>query len=126
MTAKEVYLTALALMDELEPDGQASGDTNEAYEKRAIRLINVFQREIAKLEGVEPTDITSLDDELSISEDSADRIMPYGLAAKFCLSDQMTDMFTVFQSEYRSLLRTIPAVETPIHDDIGILSGLCR
>lgn len=123
MTAQEVYEYALALLDELESDGSVLSDTDDSYGFRAIPLINILQREIALAEGVTPNKITSLADVLRISDDSAIRILPYGLAAKFAISDDNQALYTQYQSEYNTLLRTISAVEKPIVDKMNILSG---
>ena len=123
MTAQEVYEYALALLDELESDGSVSDDTDDSYGGKALQLINILQREIARAEGVTPRSVTSFTDVLRISDDSAIRILPYGLAAKFALADDNQALYTQYQSEYNSLLRTISATETSIIDVMNVMSG---
>ena len=123
MTAQEVYELALALLDDIESDGTVSDDTEDSYGARAIPFINSLQYEIAYAEGIEPKKITSLSDELVISKDSCYRVLQYGLAAKFALADQSMDMYSVYQSEYKTALRTIKASESAITDSINIMSG---
>jgi hypothetical protein len=123
MTANDVYEAALALIDEIDDDGTANG---AGYAGKAPRLIDLLQRELALLEGVTATKITSLNDTLVISDDTALRIMPYGLAAKFGLGDKDTDYFNEYQMQYERLKRTIPATESNISDEYGILDGITR
>lgn len=117
-TAQDVYDRSLVLIDETE----GSAD----YADKAPVLIDILQREIAKKEGVTVvSEISALSDTLVISDDSALRIMPYGLAAKFALADKDADMYNEYQSQYLSSLRTI--VVTPAADDtdtLNVLSGL--
>jgi len=118
MTARDVYEIALALIDE------EGSDNEPGYAAKAPRLIDSLQREIAFYEGVAPTSVTDLDDDLSISGDSAVRIMPYGLAALFALADRNADMQGDYSFMYRSLLRTIRPEESDVEDEYGALDGM--
>jgi hypothetical protein len=119
MTANDVYELALALIDE-EKDSENEGD----YAVKAPQLIDALQREIAFYEGVTPGKISDMDDLLQISDDSAMRIMPYGLAALFALADRNADMQSDYSYMYRSLLRTIRPEETDMEDEYDVLSGM--
>lgn len=119
MTALDVYEMALALIDE-EPGSENEGD----YAEKSIMLIDALQREIAFYEGITPIKVTHLDDILKISDDSAMRIMPYGLAAMFALADRNGDMHSDYSMLYRSLLRTIRPEETDITDEYDIMNGM--
>ena len=119
MTAQDVYELAMALIDQTE-----SPDASE-YARRATALIDVLQRELAFYEnkGLTRT-VNSLDDTLEISGDTAERIMPYGLAASFALADKNSDMYADYSAMYRALLRTIRQAETDIADEYETLSGM--
>lgn len=122
MIAETVYNTALALMDSIGEDGQPSAA--ESYEGKAPLLIDLLQWELAKLEGVTvTTGVTSLADTLSISDDTARRIMPWGLAAQFALGDK-DDSYGEFQNKYEREKMTIAATEADIVDEVGVLTGL--
>jgi hypothetical protein len=123
MTAQESYYKAVGLLDELETDGTISSDTNEAYQYRAIALIDTLQRQIAVAESVEPNEITALTDTLKISDSSASRVLPYGIAANFALSDRMMDMYAVFDNAYRSELSKVKAYAEDYIDDMSAMSG---
>ncbi len=119
MTARDVYDLAMALIDEAEPEYE------EDYSDKAPLLIGILQRELAFYEGVTLTGtIDSLDNTLEISDDTAMRIMPYGLAASFALADRNADMYADYSYMYRSLIRTIRQEETDIADEYGILDGM--
>src|SRR5690554_6810363 len=119
MTAREVFEIASALIDEV---GEDIDSDNEA---KAPYIINLLQKELAFYESKELTsNIVTLDDELEISDDSAERIMPYGLAAKFALADKDADYYNEYSAMYRSLIRTIRCDEEEIEDEYNILAGM--
>ncbi len=125
MTARDVYELSIALIDETDSDGGISADTALSYEQRAVKILDVLQKELAFYEEVTLTGrIESLEDTLEISDDTAMRIMPYGLAASFALADKNDDMYSDYSYMYRSLIRTIRNDETDISDDYYMLDGM--
>lgn len=125
MTARDVYELSLALIDEIETDGSISIETAASYGGKAPRIIDVLQKELAFYEGVTLTArINELDDALEISDDTAMRIMPYGLAASFALADKNGDLHGDYSFMYRSLIRTIRMDEVDISDEYNVLDGL--
>lgn len=119
MTAQEVYELALALIDQTE--GTESAD----YAARAPAVIDVLQKELAFYENTTVTrGVKRLQDALEISEDTAERILPYGLAASFALADKNGDMYADYSGMYRALIRTIRGGETDISDEYGAMEGL--
>ena len=121
MTANDVYETALVLMDSAED----IGDTDSDYYEKAPYLIDLLQRELARLEGVDITQkIESLDDTLEISDDTASRVLPYGLAAKFALADKDADTYNDYSAQYLGLCRTITFDEEDITDEYDFLAGM--
>lgn len=119
MTARDVYELAMALIDE------ADSDNGQDYTAKAPQLIDILQRELAFYEGKTSSGtVTSLDSVLEISDDTAARIMTYGLAASFALADKDADMYSDYSYMYRSLIRTIRPEETDITDEYGILDGM--
>jgi len=137
MTAREVLVSALTLMDEIDLMGEIelTGETGNddtiptidaaEYARKAPKLIDILQRDLALCEGVTVTaPVTSLDINLVITDDTAMRIMPYGLAAKFALSDMNSDLYNDFQMKYERAKRTIRQDESGFSDVHGILAGL--
>ena len=125
MTARDVYELGIALIDEVDSDGSISAETEQSYEQRAIRILDVLQKELAFYEEAALTGrIESMEDTLEISDDTAMRIMPYGLAANFALVDKNDDMYSDYSYMYRSLIRTIRNDEVDIMDDYYMLDGM--
>ncbi len=120
MTAKNIYDIAMTLVDNTNSDVE-----NEDYARRAPAIINILQRELALYEGVSLTaEVKDLDDLLQISDDSASRVLPYGLAANFALVDKNGDMYDEYSYMYRALCRTIRHKEMDTSDEYGVLDGL--
>jgi hypothetical protein len=123
MTANDVYKKACALMDEIDENGEVNEDTG--YEGRAPELINMLQSELAFYEGTDILEeITSLDNDLEISNDTASRVMPYGLAAQFALGDRNDNMYADYSAKYHSMIRTIKAPVEEVEDSYNILDGM--
>lgn len=119
MTAQDVYELALALID------QADAPDAADYAARAPVLIDVLQHELAFYEGVSLTrTVGRLEDTLEISDDTAERIMPYGLAASFALADKNGDMYADYSAMYRALIRTIRPAEADASDEYAALDGM--
>jgi len=119
MTGESVYQMALALID------QEDEADSEDYKLRAPAIIDVLQRELAFYEGVTVTQMVKhLDDVLEISDDTASRIMPYGLAASFALADKNGDMYSDYSAMYRILCRSIRGGEVDTADEYGMLEGM--
>ena len=119
MTAQDVYDMALALID------QTDEADSEDYRLRAPAIIDVLQRELAFYEQrMTIKRVERLDDALEISDDTASRIMPYGLAASFALADKNGDMYADYSAMYRVLCRTIRGGEADAADEYGVLEGM--
>ena len=119
MTARDVCEMALTLID------AAEEADNEDYLLRAPGIIDVLQRELAFYEGkAVMRAVKHLDDALEISDDTATRIMPYGLAASFALADKNGDMYADYSAMYRAMCRTIGGGEADTADEYSILEGM--
>ncbi len=119
MTAQEVYELALALID------QAEGADTADYAARAPAVIDVLQKELAFYENIRITrGIKKLEDALELSEDTAERILPYGLAASFALADKNGDMYADYSAMYRALIRTVRGGEADVSDEYGALESM--
>ena len=120
-TAQEVYDAALVLIDSPEDLESTTAD----YYEKAPYLIDMLQRDLALKEGIDITEkITALTDELEISDDTALRVMPYGLAAKFALHDKDPDLYNDYSMQYMALQRTIPRDEEDVEDQYDSLDGM--
>ncbi len=141
MTARDVYELAIALIDETDQlvkipeagsdeagastDGENDWHYEGDYAKKAPGLIDILQRELAFYEGrAVPGKIEDMDSVISVSDDTAARIMPYGLAASFALADRNADMYNDYSYMYRALIRTIRPEECSVSDEYGVLDGM--
>lgn len=124
MTANDVYVNALGLYDELDADGTVSEATDEQYSGKVIPVLNILMREVARYENAAYVNLTSLSDDICVSDDAGERILPYGLAANFALADKNMEFYTAYQNEYNRGLSTLPAIETDIKDDMRAIYGL--
>ena len=107
-----MYTLALALID------QADEADSEDYRLRAPAIIDAAAR-AGVLRGRALTRRQRLDDELEISDDTAARVMPYGLA-KLRAGGQNGDMY----ADYPDVPHTVPLDtlrETDTADEYGIL-----
>jgi hypothetical protein len=94
--------------------------TTTLFEKVALSFINARQQELSLLEGeINPPYITDLTNLLSLSDDTAMRIFPVGLALDF-LRFNNADNIQYFANEYERLKRTIKHSEMPIQDRYNI------
>lgn len=120
MTAKDAYEIALELIDSAGSEAET-----QDYADRAPAVIDVLQRELAFYEGTAVSGkVDDLDNALQISDDTASRVLPYGIAANFALADKNGDMYNDYSYMYRALCRTIRRGETNISDEYGVLDGM--
>lgn len=121
MTAQDVYDIALVLVDEVEETGDFRADA--ARDAKAPYIIDALQREIARAEGIETSDITDLTDNLVISDDSAKRILPYGIAAKLALADKLMEFAISYQNTYDERFKQIGVSNEDFVDDENVFEG---
>lgn len=120
MTAQEVYDSAIALIDQV-TDNPAE---NEDYAAKTPQLLTTFQREVARLEGVGTAKITSLDDEMSVSDEMCETVLAYKLAYWFAVSDNQANKANELYGQYQMALRNMKAVSTPIQTWVDPVGGM--
>lgn len=121
MTVQDVLDIALTHMDEVDENGNYTDD--EAYKKKAPVILNVLQRQIAKLEGLEPSNITALTDDLVVSDAASSVALPYGLAARLCLADGLQDFFLFYQSLYDKEVKQLGVKQEDMVDVQNVMKG---
>ena len=125
MTANDVYIRALALLDQYESDGSIDAEKTKFYFGKAPMLIDSLQRDVAKADGVRITEsITALTDVLEVSDDTALNVLPMGLVSQFALSDSNADFYNEYYPQYLKLKREIRHDEEDIYDTRNTLSGM--
>lgn len=107
-TALTVFELTMALLDEIQDNGQINTQNTNNYKAKTPRLLTILQYDLCRRLGVTPTPITSIDDNVSVSDDVAYRILPYGLASVLMLvEDSSTANF--YNQRYEELRRQIPS-----------------
>lgn len=123
MTAQDVYIRALALLDEIDDNGEPN--TGTGYEGKAPLIIDAIQREVARLAGVNVLKpVLAMEDILYVSDDHALRIMPYGVAAELALQDKMADEYQKNYAEYKQRLMSIRPEKREKKDPYNLLAGM--
>jgi hypothetical protein len=124
-TAKNIFDKAIVIMDELTETGAVADSQILEYKHRAPYLLDMWQREIARIENVEiEEEITNLDQTLIIS----DRNCPSGayyLAEHFAMADMNEELAAMCRRKYQQLKSEAgkPIPPTEIIDVYGI-SGI--
>ncbi|WP_206460424.1 hypothetical protein [Anaerovorax sp. IOR16] len=120
-TGKEVFDIAVSIIDELSDSGTVNPSQVAEYQNRAPFLLDMWQREIGRLENkTDLIKITSLDQGLPISDVNCPS-GAYYLAHHFALADQNDSLASVCVSKYRELKRTAskPSLNVKITDVYG-------
>jgi hypothetical protein len=113
ISAQDVFVTAMNLMDEETEDGTFTEYPAE-YKKKARSLLTLLQAELVPASGT-PTSIVSESSTFQVDDRTCLTVLPYGLAAHLLMSeDQSRAAF--FNARYDELKRRRPAVISKITD----------
>lgn len=123
VTAQQVYNTALTLMDEVQENGTVNPDNPDYYKTKAIAFINTLQYELTPPSQT-PTLITSLTDNVSVSDRLALLVLPYGLAAHMLLAEGNMSTASFFNARYDELKRKTPTSIETIEDVYDVTGGM--
>jgi hypothetical protein len=119
ITAKDVFITAMNLMDEISEDGAYTGYPDE-YKNKAWSLLTMLQAELVPASAT-PAVIPDENGVFQIDDRSSMTILPYGLAAHLLMAeDQSRSAF--FNARYDELKRKRPATVQKI-TDVYMVSG---
>ncbi|MEZ4357393.1 MAG: hypothetical protein R2876_02005 [Eubacteriales bacterium] len=121
MIANQIYIAALALLDEVDENGDIIN--SPSYSKKAVSIINLLLLEITSALLIDSIKIDSLVDEIEIDNSSATRALTYGLAAQFSLSDKDGALYNEFYSEFRRALNELAMAPEPIEISVFGLNG---
>jgi hypothetical protein len=117
--AKQVAECALKLLGHVGGAGAVDENEQSKYYGLAPAYISVLQYELSLMENQAslPEPVMDLDTELSVSDSTALKIMPAGLAMYFALIDCDTASYSHFsQLYYGSFTQSIKPAETAIQD----------
>jgi len=118
VTIREVLELSLGLMDEIEDE--------EAYEARAVPIMNVLQGEMARAAGIRGyrADSEDLDDYIGLPEELMEGVAPYGLAAHLLLEENPA-LASYFSARYEELLmRYARGLEAEINNVTNLYGGI--
>ncbi|MFE8704134.1 hypothetical protein ACFYKX_26560 [Cytobacillus sp. FJAT-54145] len=125
VTAKQVFDMALVLIDEVTETGAISVDNPLEYQTKALNILNTLQFELVPPDE-SPVLLTSISQDLSVSDRTAVLILPYGLAAHLLLNegDSASSIASFYNSRYEELKRRMPTQTESIEDIYEVLGGL--
>lgn len=112
MKARRIFDEAMTMYGVVNQRGTTDQSRAELYENRALVAMSVMQREIYLMENADsertmPESIHTMDDELVISDDSAMRVMLYGLVMYFAEFDRDAFVYNTYSVEYSNRLQTV-------------------
>lgn len=116
--AKEIADAALKLLCHVGNFGTVDKNRESRYLGLAPSYLTVLQYEIAEYENVpQPLPIENLEQEIDLSDKTALKVMPAGLAMYFALIDRDAEMYNHFSSlYYEKLLPTVKTSEVSIRE----------
>jgi lysophospholipase L1-like esterase len=117
ITAQDVFITAMSLMDEESEDGAYTGYPDE-YKKKAWPILTLLQAELLPA-SASPSVITDNTSIFQVDDRTGLMVLPYGLAAHLLLNEDQ-NRAAYFNNRYDELKRKKKAVITKIKDVYGI------
>ena len=111
--AIDVFNEAMVLFGATTSDGKIDEKNADIYRNTAIATINILQRDIFKIENgcsdeiSLPKNIKKLDDYISISDNSALTVLPFGIMAKFAEIDRDAFKYNTYTAEYANRFQAI-------------------
>ena len=104
VTVQKIVDAALAKLNYVNPNGTVDSTRQAKYYTIAIQMVNEIQADLLKKENplVAPVAVTDLTSTLSVSDNTAIRVMPTALAMQFAQADRVIDSFNVLSNEYYS------------------------
>jgi hypothetical protein len=121
ISAQEIFVTAMNLMDEETETGTYAGYPDE-YKKKAWSILTLLQAELTNASDTTTViaDETSL---ASVDDRTARTVLPYGLAAHLLMNEDQ-NRAAFFNARYDELKRKKTAIVTPITDVYSVTSGM--
>lgn len=124
-SVSEVFASAMALMDELSPDGQISSGGTGEYAHRTPSCINIMLSELKMLLGERKSwlPVEGMDESIPDVENSyALCALPYGLAANL-LVDENPAAASFYQQRYEALRNIFLSKQAAAFENITDLYG---
>lgn len=114
--AKEVVDAALKLICHVGELGAVDANRESRYYGVAPSYLTVLQYELAEYENApQPKPISDLSQQIELSDETALKVMPVGLAMYFALIDRDAALYNHFSTTYYGrLVPSIKAAEVPL------------
>lgn len=122
VTAQQVYNAALVLIDEVLETGNIVPDQPQYYQAKSLSLLTTLQTELLPISQT-PVIVTSLSQNMAVSDKIALLVLPYGLAAHLLLTDD-PNTAAFLNARYDELKKKIPTQPVKITDVYGVSSGM--
>lgn len=118
LKVKDIAEYALKLINHIDSDGNIDEETDAKYLNVAPAYLTVLQLEVAEKinqEDIEP--LTSLDDVISLDDETAIKTLPFGLAMYFALMERDGELYNHFNScFYNQVLCSLKNDEATIEE----------
>jgi hypothetical protein len=116
--AKDVAEAALKLICHVNDMGAVDRNKESRYYGVAPAYLTLLQYELAEFEGApQPLPISELLQDIGLSDETALKVMPAGLAMYFALIDRDAELYNHFsQSYYVTLIPAIKVAEVPLQE----------
>ena len=119
-TGRQIFNQAIAIIDELTDTGIINDSQVKEYLHRAPYLLDLWQKEMSRVEGLSfVDDIEDLDQPVMISDKNCPS-GAYYLARYFALSDMDTDLARICEQKFQALKNENPLPATDITDVYGV------
>ncbi|HEX3026805.1 MAG TPA: hypothetical protein VHR42_06220 [Clostridia bacterium] len=125
VTGKNMVDQALRLIGHVNAQGAINENRESKYYAVALSYLTVLQYELLNRENSSavPVPVSDLNDNLLVSDETAYKVIPSGLAMYFSLIDRDTDNYNHFSTVYyNNLLPLIKPDNVVIEDYYGISS----
>lgn len=113
ITAKDVFLSAMHLMDEESQDGTFVGYSDD-LKKKSWSVLTILQSELIPPDMV-PTVIVDEKSTFLLSDQTCLAALPYGLAAHLIMDDDQ-GRAAYYNARYDELKRIYPTIQTSIEE----------
>lgn len=122
-TLKQAADAALKLLGHVNEQGSIDENRETKYYGAAAAYANLLQGDLLRREGADAAaPLSGLDDALSVSDPTAQDVLPYGLAMMFAQLDGDADNYNALAAEYYGNRVPMIAADPPDSEDYyGVL-----
>jgi hypothetical protein len=127
VTGNEIFTIAMALVDEVTPEGAPTREGEREFAGRAPLLLTSLAGEVyaysSGYEGGSPPVLASLADAVPLDDALCRTVLPYGLAARLMLEENPATA-SFFEARFEELLGRNATRRRAVSEDITDLYGI--